>query len=86
MIVRIHDEVLLFVHVVPLMAVALVDVEINDHEPLQSKPLLHVASDERDIRVSADAFRRRSIAVAVVEPAAQVDRPTLVVRHVRSLN
>ena len=86
MIVRIHDEVFLFVHMVPFMAVALVDVEVNDHELLQSEPLLHVASDESDVRVSADAFRCRPIAVAMVKPTTQVDCPTLMVRHVCSLD
>ena len=86
MIVRVHDEVFRFVHMVPFVAVALVDIKIDDHELLQSKPFLHVAGDESDVRVGADTFRSRSIAVAMVKPSPEVDCPTLMVRYVCGLD
>ncbi len=52
-IVRVHYENISPIEVVPLMAVALMCVQIDDHDPLEGKASLHVVCGQCDVGIYA---------------------------------
>ena len=56
MVVCVDDEVLSQIHVILLVAIALMDIKVDYHELPQPEPLFQVASYEGDIRVGTDSL------------------------------
>lgn len=55
LVVSVNDVIFLRVLVVSFMTVALMRIQVNNHESLHVVPLLHISCYEGDVRVNAEA-------------------------------
>ena len=65
MVIGIDDVVLQLVHMVPLVAVSLMCIEVDDNKALVAEPLFHIMRDKCDIWVDTEAATVRTVGVMV---------------------
>jgi hypothetical protein len=69
--ITVHDVDIFAEQEVPLEAVALVDVQVDDHDAAEANPGLQVAHHQEDVRI--DAEPAASIETGVVEATREID-------------
>jgi hypothetical protein len=75
LVVSVDDVIFQRVLMVSFMAIALMRIQVNNHESLHVVPLLHISCYESDVRVNTEAASR--VTGGMMEPSTKVYCPAL---------
>ena len=83
-VISVNDAELLLVLVVHCVTIALVGVQVDDHDATIVEPLFHILTDEGNVWV--DAEPATTVAHGVMIPTTQVDAPALLMSNTGRIN